>query len=1779
MTSQDTLLPPTEDVETPSVVCHVIYNTLRLDQRSTGRIVWADGKTLADYLEGLPEHVEWGVAVNETAIERDDWPTTTLKPNDTIVVVAIPEGGGGDGKSIMRMVAMIAVSVAAAAVAGPLVGAMGLTGTMAGVATSVVTGLVTTVGGLLVNALLPPPKPKTPEQTDLSAESPSYGIDGAKNTATEDVVVPVVYGEFRTGGNLTAIQTENVDDTQYLKMMAVVSEGPIESITNVEINKQPASNFIEVETRSRMGQARETMSEWFASTIRQINKGVTLAHDVWATHTTEGEVDGLRVDVVFPQGLGYIEDDGSISPRGVRLDVEYRQVGETFWQPMQTTPSWIQSGSASMPEGSTGLRVEVEPVLFNTGDFYHYERGDHTDTRPVRAWDVRVEYAGPDGVWHTFGTDAGVESRWYYGGSTAERKTFEIGGLAPAAYQIRVTGGNMTNSWTLVQAGPEIVGAQRKALRRSYWTPALDEGFYEIRVKRNAPPSEDGRTLDMVAWTDVGEVIAEQVAYNYTAWYGLKIKLSEQLNSVPQITALVRGKKVPHYDHLGNHTTTAWTSNPAWIALDILTNDRYGAGLPLERFDMPKWFEWAEWCALRGYEFNGIFDFKTNVWDAAQMVFRVGHAQIVRVGTRYSLAIEKPETPAMMFGPGNIIKDSFAIEWLSMEDRANEVEINYYDRDDGFRRKIVRVVDETALARGLPQKVASITLPGITHYEQARFEGYFHMALNRLIQQTVTFDAPLEAIACTVGDTVLVQHDMPQWGYSGRLEPGSTATRVKLDRPVSMQSGKTYKFLVMHPALRRGTAAITMVTEKSILISGTPSGRVRRIKVGDRDLGVARIVAGTWSELILSEAPTGLSVGQTVELWDTDAIEEKSVSGSGEVTEISVALSQVPADFAHWMFGEVKKVAKPFRVQSMVGNGVETRTIKATEYVEEAYLDPENAGLPEGYSDLPVTIGHVVVDAVREEKLTPDGMVMRCWFSWRRPAYGVYAGADVYIGVNGDPLTLYTTVMSGGTTFSFDAGVGDMLQVRLVAIDKDGNKPPFETAPVFDYTVVGAGVPPEAPFNLTATGGIRLAILNWELPADPSIDHIEVWCSETPNREEASLVAHAYGTTHTVNGLRGIWDYWFWIRSANKAGLVSEWNSDMGTYVRTEPLDGGDIADAIIDSSHLIPELAEQLERIDVDAILNDIRVIQDEMTLVHDDVTTIHEELAGRVQAIIDNLGIPDVEGLSEDLLNALTLGYEHFEEIKANRGITDRRAAVVDTKVQELQTEDANLAEQVTTVAAEFDDKIALVNQNLNAQATEDAALAQQITELSVRVDEDIAAAINETNRVMASADQSLAESINTLSSELNGNIAVLQTNQQTLVENDQALAQNITTLSSQMDDSIAILESNDQALASNDQALATSIDTLSSELNGNIAILESNQQTLVDNDQSLAQSINTLSADFNDKYALIQSNTQALADADQALAQSINSLNATFNDNYAVLQNNQQILVNNDQSLASSIDSLGTRLGNAETAITNEQTARSTFDQAVVQDLNNLAAAINNNSAAITNEQNARASADGSLANNITTLQTAHNNMVTTVNQTVNAVNGLSGQYTVKIDNNGYVTGFGLASYPRNGTPYSEFIVRADAFAVVQPGYPGIVPFGVYGGRVTMDAAYIRDLSVDTIKIKNGAISQVAGASGSYTATAYINMVNSGTVTAWAFGQTEVSSAGDNPGGSVSITLNIDGHRSAQISQWVGGGGVSMSVMGAMWVNPGGHNAQVTVSGGSARGVVVVIMGLNK
>lgn len=148
--------------------------------------------------------------------------------------------------------------------------------------------------------------------------------------------------------------------------------------------------------------------------------------------------------------------------------------------------------------------------------------------------------------------------------------------------------------------------------------------------------------------------------------------------------------------------------------------------------------------------------------------------------------------------------------------------------------------------------------------------------------------------------------------------------------------------------------------------------------------------------------------------------------------------------------------------------------------------------------------------------------------------------------------------------------------------------------------------------------------------------------------------------------------------------------------------------------------------------------------------------------------------------------------------------------------------------------------------------------------------------------------------------------------------------------------------------------------------------------------------------------------------------------------------------DTQLAQTIATVNTKADNAAAAVVTEQQARIAGDAAEASARQALAAQVNDAStglpatrARLLAEETARANADSALSSSVSTLSTTVGGHTATLQTQATSINGLSAQYTVKIDNNGKVAGFGLASTAVNGTPTSHFAVVADKFSISLPG----------------------------------------------------------------------------------------------------------------------------------------------
>jgi hypothetical protein len=313
-------------------------------------------------------------------------------------------------------------------------------------------------------------------------------------------------------------------------------------------------------------------------------------------------------------------------------------------------------------------------------------------------------------------------------------------------------------------------------------------------------------------------------------------------------------------------------------------------------------------------------------------------------------------------------------------------------------------------------------------------------------------------------------------------------------------------------------------------------------------------------------------------------------------------------------------------------------------------------------------------------------------------------------------------------------------------------------------------------------------------------------------------------------------------------------------------------------------------------------------------------------------------------------------------------------------------------------------------------------------------------------------------------------------------------------------------------------TQISTDIADINTDIVDINTDLATLTNNQNTINLSIADMATNASVTTALgnyttttsLTANYYTLNDVDLAISGAITTFNAnTISPNYTTTANLNQYYYTKttaDSAIASAINTFNTNtIGANYTTTANLQSlyyTKTDADGAFATASDILEAEV--------------ANPDGST-NQVTLAQA----------MTAQAgVNGdLSGQYSVKIDANGHIAGFGLSNTLVNGTPTSAFIIRADKFAIIDPNSTAD---GL--GTVTPNSATV-PFVYTAYQAPSAANGQVAVPAGVYMDTAFIK---SGSITTAQIGTATIDtanitgtlSANKIVGGKISTSLlNID------------------------------------------------------
>ena len=344
--------------------------------------------------------------------------------------------------------------------------------------------------------------------------------------------------------------------------------------------------------------------------------------------------------------------------------------------------------------------------------------------------------------------------------------------------------------------------ATNRAVYRVYRFENLPAGRYEVRVRCVHKDGNTTRYVNRVYWTQLTQIVYDDFVHPGKALIGIRALATEQLSgNDPAVSWVQERSKLYVWNPYAKAYEEKRADNPAWACYDILHQCRRIGGRyivrgePADRLSYDMFKAWAEQCDSKGYTFNYIYDSAMQVWEALRYPETVGRGKVIMQGTRFTCVYDYAAQPSQLFTVGNIKQDSFKEEFQGTQGRANVIEISFMNKDKNYERDVLPVfADDYDVSESLSTPT-QIELMGCTDLKQAYAHGKHALRANKYELRTCTFDAFVDAIACTIGDVILLQHDVTEWGSGGRVLSVDGAA-VTLDRTVTMAEGKQYRLMV-----------------------------------------------------------------------------------------------------------------------------------------------------------------------------------------------------------------------------------------------------------------------------------------------------------------------------------------------------------------------------------------------------------------------------------------------------------------------------------------------------------------------------------------------------------------------------------------------------------------------------------------------------------------------------------------------------------------------------------------------------------------------------------------------------------------------------------------------------------------------------------------------------------------------------------------------------------------------------------------------------------------------
>lgn len=703
--------------------------------------------------------------------------------------------------------------------------------------------------------------------------------------------------------------------------------------------------------------------------------------------------------------------------------------------------------------------------------------------------------------------------------------------------------------------------ATNSAFYRVFRFDNLDKAKYEVRMRCSGKDGTSLRHVNKVYWTQLTQIIYDDFVHPGKALIGIKALATSQLSgSDPDVSWIQERDKVWVFNPYTNRYEDKPADNPAWAAYDLLHicrkigSEYVVFGQPYGRIDYDAFNAWAEKCTLNKFTFNYIYDSATRLWDALKYPEAVGRGKVIPAGTRFTCVSDYQSSPVQLFTVANIKYGSFTEEFQGVEARANSIELSFINKDKDYERDVIPVYGDTYDESNSLTNPAQIELMGCTSLEQAYRHGKHYLRCNKYEIRTVTFEAFTDAIACTVGDIILVQHDVPEWGEGGRVVAVNGQT-ITLDKEVSTQPGKRYQLLVRNNTTDAvSTYNVVNVSGSNVIVQETipvqkdciyafgeiskaaKPFRVLAITEGHSEMTRKIQCMEYYPELYAADdghIPTiNYANHSASDIQDIGLVSD--VYGANGIMYSRIAVSwQLPRD------GKVTNVVVNYRntqsdTWTYVGNFPSSANGTT---ITDILLGANYEVRVQAINDLgQLTTGVTKAINIPKMQAPEDVQNLRVLSRYNQTAdKSVYYDLQVLFdppsnpanfdvaevwymltAKSGKPVSGQEWQYAGNSTSQViikSLGPGETYRIKAVSVDRFGNR--AETAQVVDVEVKPMDAIPDMPKNFTLTFGSE-AKAKWDEVLNADVDYYELRTDNNPGNDSTALLARVKGTTATL---------------------------------------------------------------------------------------------------------------------------------------------------------------------------------------------------------------------------------------------------------------------------------------------------------------------------------------------------------------------------------------------------------------------------------------------------------------------------------------------------------------------------------------------------------------------------------------------------------------------------------------------------------------------------------------